>query len=160
MDDEEDIATFSLRVDEVVNSLKGLGENIEENTIVQKVLRSLLERFDSKVSAIEEMKDLYTLKMDELHGILIAYEMRKGTPNPKEVAFKASKTSKKGKKINCSSDVSNTETKLAQFVKKIREGSKLKGKNPLICFNHGRIVNWSIKSLNIEPTTLSEWGPN
>ena len=96
MDDEEDIASYFLRVAEVVNSLKGLGKNIEENIIVQKVLRSLPDRFDSKVSAIEEMKDLDTLNIDELHGILIAYEMRKGIPSSKDVAFKAS-NKKKGK---------------------------------------------------------------
>ena len=96
MDDEEDISWYFLRVVEVVNSLKGLEENIEESTILQKVLRSLPDRFDSKVSAIEEMKHLDTLKMDELHGILIAYEMRKGSPSSKDAAFKASK-SKKGK---------------------------------------------------------------
>lgn len=42
MDYEEDIAPFFLWVDEIVNSLKGLGENIEESTVVQKVSRSLL----------------------------------------------------------------------------------------------------------------------
>eukprot|EP00253_Pinus_taeda_P014021 PITA_14021 len=91
MDDEEDIASYFLRVVEVVHSLKGLEEKIEESTIVQKVLRSLPDRFDSKVSAIEEMKDLDTLKMYELHGILIAYELRKGIPSSKDAAFKASK---------------------------------------------------------------------
>ena len=75
----------------MVNSLKGLDEKVEESTIVQKVLRSLPERFDSKISAIEESKDLDTLKMDELHGILTAYEMRKGGPSSKDAAFKASK---------------------------------------------------------------------
>lgn len=64
MDDEEDIASYFLRVAEVVNSLKGLDENIEESTIVQKVLRSLPNRFDSNISTIEEIKDLDTLKMD------------------------------------------------------------------------------------------------
>ena len=113
MDDEEDIASYFLRVAEVVNSLKGLGENIEESTIVQKILRSIPDRFDSKVSAIEEMKDLDTLKMDELHGILIAYEMRKGSPNFKEAAFKASKSTKKGKGWNYNSDESDVETELA-----------------------------------------------
>ena len=81
----------------MVNSLRGLGENIEENTIVQKILRSLPDRFDSKVSAIEEMKGPDTLKMDELHGILVAYEMRKGIPNSKEEIFKASKSTKEEK---------------------------------------------------------------
>jgi hypothetical protein len=32
-------------------------------------------RFDPKISAIEEMKDLDILTMDELHGILTTYEM-------------------------------------------------------------------------------------
>ena len=67
----------------MVNSLKGLAENIEESIVVQKFLGSFPHRFDSIVSAIEEMKYLDTLKMDELHGILIAYEMRKGIPVPK-----------------------------------------------------------------------------
>ena len=92
MDDEEDIASYFLYVAEVVNSLKGLEENIEERTTVQKVLRSLPDIFDCKISAIEEMKDLDTLKMDKLHGILISYEMRKGNPSSKDATFKASKS--------------------------------------------------------------------
>ena len=43
---------------------------------VQKVLRSLSLRFDGKFYALEEMKDLDKLTMDELHGIFIAYETR------------------------------------------------------------------------------------
>eukprot|EP00253_Pinus_taeda_P008146 PITA_08146 len=126
MEDEEDISSYFLRVAKVVNSLKGLDEKIEESTIVQKVLRSLPDRFDSKISTIEEEKDLDTLKMDELHGILTAYEMRKGGPSSKDVAFKASK-SKKGKERNDYSDDSDVEFELAQFVRKLRRGSKLKG---------------------------------
>ena len=36
MDEEEDIASYFIRVAKVVNSFKGLGENVEESTIVQK----------------------------------------------------------------------------------------------------------------------------
>ena len=115
MDDEENIASYFLRVAEVVNSLKGLDENIEESTIVQKVLRSLPDRFDSKISTIEEIKDLDTLNMDELHGILTAYEMRKGGPSSKNAAFKASKSKKRKERNNYSND-SNVESELAQFV--------------------------------------------
>ena len=87
----------------MVNSLKGLDEKVEESTIVPKVLRSLPDRFDSKISAIEEAKDLDTLKMDEVHKILTTYEMRKGGPSSKDAALKASK-SKKGKERNDYSD--------------------------------------------------------
>eukprot|EP00253_Pinus_taeda_P033975 PITA_33975 len=49
------------------------------------------DQFDSKVSAIEEKQNLQKLTMSQLHGILTAYEMRKGGPSDRrEVAFKAS----------------------------------------------------------------------
>jgi hypothetical protein len=39
MNEKEDIATYFLRVDEVVNAIKGLGEYLDESLVVQKVLR-------------------------------------------------------------------------------------------------------------------------
>jgi hypothetical protein len=83
-----------------VNAIIGLGEEIEESVIVQKILRSLPMRFNPKISALEERLDLDSITMDELHGIFIAYEMRTEheNPNVKEVAFKASKRIKKNKK--------------------------------------------------------------
>jgi hypothetical protein len=79
MNEKEDIATYFLRVDEVVNAIIGLGEELDESLVVQKVLRSLLLKCDAKVSSIEETRDLTKMKIDELHGSLIAYEMRTGT---------------------------------------------------------------------------------
>jgi hypothetical protein len=64
MKEDEDIATYFLRVDEIVNVIKGLGEEIKEPVIVQKVLRSLPMRFDPKISSLEEREDLATLSMD------------------------------------------------------------------------------------------------
>ena len=61
--------------------MRGLGEKIKDVNIVQKVLRSLPVRFNSKVSALEERTNLDNLEMDELHGILIAYEMRTSSEN-------------------------------------------------------------------------------
>jgi hypothetical protein len=79
MNEKEDIATYLLRVDEVVNVIRGLGEELDKLLVVQKVLRSLVLKYDAKVSAIEETRDLTKMTMDELHGSLIAYEMRTGT---------------------------------------------------------------------------------
>jgi hypothetical protein len=53
MSEYENITGFFLRVDEIVNTMKGLGENIEEAIIVHMVLRSLPSRLDAKVFAIE-----------------------------------------------------------------------------------------------------------
>jgi hypothetical protein len=65
-------------------------------------------RFDSKLSALEERMDPYTITMDELHGILTTYEINTKQDNiiTKEATFKASKkTEKKHKykeKLDCS----------------------------------------------------------
>ena len=46
--------------------------------MVSKILRTLPMRYDSKVSTLEERDDLKKVTVDELHGILTAYEMRTG----------------------------------------------------------------------------------
>jgi hypothetical protein len=82
MKEDENIAAYLLRVDETVNAIIGLGEEIEESVIVQKVLRFLPMIFDPKISSLEERSDLNSISMDELHGIFIAYEMRTEQENP------------------------------------------------------------------------------
>jgi hypothetical protein len=76
MKEDENIATYFLRVDEIVNAIIGLGEEIEESVVVQKVVRSLPIRFNPKISTLEERSDLNSISIDELHGIFTAYEMR------------------------------------------------------------------------------------
>jgi hypothetical protein len=58
MDEKEDIATYFLRVYEFVNSIRGLGEELNESLVVQKMFISLLLKYDAKVFAIEETRDL------------------------------------------------------------------------------------------------------
>jgi hypothetical protein len=100
MKEDENIAAYFLRVDEIMNAIIGLREEIEESVIFQKVLRSLPMRFNPKISTLEERLDLNSISMEELHGIFTTYEMRIGQENPdvKEAAFKASKRSKTNKK--------------------------------------------------------------
>jgi hypothetical protein len=85
-----------------VNGIKGLGDEMKEHFVVQKVLRSLPMRFDSNISSLEERVDLDTLTMDKLHGIIIAYEMmiEKYYPVMKEAVFKAYKDTKNKNKKN------------------------------------------------------------
>jgi hypothetical protein len=56
MNEEEIIAAYLLRVDEIVNIIIGLGETIDDQFIVQKVLRSLPMRFNPKISTLEDKK--------------------------------------------------------------------------------------------------------
>jgi hypothetical protein len=53
MNEEESIATHFLHVYGIVNTIRGLGEDIKETIIVQKVLRSLSSRFYPKIYSIE-----------------------------------------------------------------------------------------------------------
>ena len=82
MKEEENIVVYFLWVDETINAIIGLGEEIQESVIVQKVLRSLPIRFAPKISSLEEKIDLNSISMDELHGIFTAYEMRTRHENP------------------------------------------------------------------------------
>jgi len=75
MNEEESISNYFLCVDVIVNTIRGLGEDIEETIIVQKVLRSLPSRFNPKMFVIEEFKDLDKFSMDELQIILNPYEL-------------------------------------------------------------------------------------
>jgi hypothetical protein len=53
MKEDETIGNYFLRVEELVNAMKSLGEKIEEPSLVQKILRSLPDTFNLKVSTIE-----------------------------------------------------------------------------------------------------------
>jgi hypothetical protein len=91
MNNEESIANFFLHLDEIVNRMRNLGETITESTLVEKILRSLTTKFESKVSALEEKQDLQNFIVVQLHGILTAYEMRRVGPSEvKDVVFRTS----------------------------------------------------------------------
>jgi hypothetical protein len=64
MKEDENIAAYFLRVDETVNAIIGLGEEINEFVIVQKVPQSLPMRFDPKISTLEEISYLNSISMD------------------------------------------------------------------------------------------------
>ena len=53
MNEDKTISKYFLRVEEIVNAMKGLGKNIDEAPLVHKILRSLPDRFNPKVSVIE-----------------------------------------------------------------------------------------------------------
>ena len=146
MEESENVDSYMQRVNGVTNDIRGLGEEIKEPVIVKKVLRSLLPRFDSKVSAIEEAKDLNTFTMDELHGSLTAYEMRIGktSSSDKEAAFKVQRKVKETAGHDIDSDDDELE---AQFVRKLKKGSngKYKGKLPFKCFNCGGVGHFAAK---------------
>ena len=78
MEEDETFDEFYGKLKDIVNSTFNLGESIAEYKIVRKILRSLLERFHAKITAIEEVKDIDQIPLTELVRNLQTYEMRLG----------------------------------------------------------------------------------
>jgi hypothetical protein len=137
MNEDETVSKYFLRVEYLVNSMKGLGDKIEDAFLVQKILRSLLDRFNPKFYAIEEFNDLKTPSIDQLLGTVTPYEMRlsKDKSVTREASFKEDK---------------NTDSKLddigENFVRRLKkESRKYQGKMPFKCFNCCKIGLFSSK---------------
>ena len=75
MEEDESFNEFYAKLKDIVNSAFNLGETIPEPEIVRKVLRSLLERFQAKITVIEESKDIDKISLTELVGNLQTYEL-------------------------------------------------------------------------------------
>ena len=75
MEEDETFDELYAKLKEIVNSAFNLGEQIPKPKIVRKVLRSLLERFHAKITAIEESKDLDSIPLTKLIGNLQTYEL-------------------------------------------------------------------------------------
>ncbi|XP_076922911.1 uncharacterized protein LOC143584859 [Bidens hawaiensis] len=86
MEEGEPVAGFLSKVMKIVNHKRAYGEAVTDQTVVEKVPRSLPARWDHVVAAIEESKDLSRLSYDQLMGSLQAHETRvnRGVQTPVE----------------------------------------------------------------------------
>ena len=75
MEEDESFIEFYPKLKDIVNSTFNLGETIPEPKIVWKVLRSLPKRFHTKITAIEESKDIDKIPLTELVDNLQTYEL-------------------------------------------------------------------------------------
>ena len=82
MENDETFNELYAKLKDIVNSTFNLGESIEKSKIVRKILRSLLERFHAKITAIEEVKDIDQFPLTELVRNLETYEMGLGLSRP------------------------------------------------------------------------------
>ena len=86
--------------------------------------------------------------MDQLHGILMAYEMRieKEKPSIKETTFKASKETKTKDHKLSESSIDELDEEEDFLIRKRKKGlDKYKGRLPFKCFSCGRIWHFYIK---------------
>jgi hypothetical protein len=73
--EDETFGELYSKLSDIRNSMVSLGKSISDVKLIQKILRSLPERFRIKVTTIEESKDLEEMKIEELVGSLQTYEL-------------------------------------------------------------------------------------
>ncbi|XP_059068956.1 uncharacterized protein LOC131859344 [Cryptomeria japonica] len=140
MRDDEKIDEYFLRIHEVVNGMRGLGEEVDEFTMVKKVIRTLLPKYETRVSALEEKKFFNKLTLDDLQGSLIDFEMRtskvdNGRSSLKETTFK------REKKEDLDSESELSDSLEALLVRKLKK--KYRRKLLVKCFNCGKVGHFA-----------------
>ena len=74
MSKDESFDEFYAKLNDIANSAFNLDELYDQPKIVRKILRSLIEDFRPKVTAITKSKDVDSFPIDELVGSLQSYE--------------------------------------------------------------------------------------
>ncbi|KAK0579821.1 hypothetical protein LWI29_031979 [Acer saccharum] len=103
MGEDECFNDFEIKLMDIVNQSHQLGDPYSDRRVKQKIMRSLPDRFESKVTAIEENSGYMDMKPSEVIGRLLAYESRKApstTTPPKKskgIALRASKDANEAK---------------------------------------------------------------
>ncbi|XP_044511577.1 uncharacterized protein LOC123229722 [Mangifera indica] len=105
MNDTESVSQYSDRIMKLVNEMRILGEDLSEERIVEKVLVSLLEKFESKISSLKDSRDITSIFLTDLMSALEVQEQRRKmrSENGIEMAFQTKATfkpkfTKEGKK--------------------------------------------------------------
>lgn len=68
------IDDFAMKLNNIVNNIRALGETIEESYVVKKFLRAIPVKFLHIASTIEQFGDLDTMLVEEVVGRLKAHE--------------------------------------------------------------------------------------
>ncbi|KAL6329838.1 hypothetical protein AAG906_037551 [Vitis piasezkii] len=90
-----DYELFSIKdFESIVEMFSSLGKTYTEVEKVMKILKSLPKKWETKVTAIQEAKDLTKLSLEELIGSLMTYEIelynhQRVEENEKSIAFMA-----------------------------------------------------------------------
>ena len=88
METGEGVSEYFSRVLSVANRMRIYGEQMQDITVVEKILRSLSENFNYVVCLIKESKDIDQLSIDELQSSLIVHEQKFQRHTGEEQALK------------------------------------------------------------------------
>ncbi|KAG8480141.1 hypothetical protein CXB51_024917 [Gossypium anomalum] len=105
MRESDTIKQYSDRIMAIVNNIRLLGDDFSESRVVEKVITTLPKKFESKISSLEDSRDLSAISLSELVNSLYALEQRRANRQEEhpEGAFQAkakegSSSSQKGEK--------------------------------------------------------------
>ncbi|PNX59026.1 hypothetical protein L195_g051210 [Trifolium pratense] len=80
MKEGESVNDFFSRTLTIANCMTAQGERMEQNTIVEKILRSMAPKFNYVVYLIEQSNDVTTLSIEELQKDLVMEEVEEEIP--------------------------------------------------------------------------------
>ncbi|XP_020253699.1 uncharacterized protein LOC109830747 [Asparagus officinalis] len=84
----ECVNDYFSRVMMVANDMRNAGEGMEDAKIVEKVLRTLSEKYNYIVCSTEESKDINSLSVYELQSSLLVHEQKLKKNSVEEQALK------------------------------------------------------------------------
>ncbi|PKU78742.1 hypothetical protein MA16_Dca000085 [Dendrobium catenatum] len=76
MKESESVKEYFNRVIAIVNQLKLNEELVEDKRVIEKILRSLIRKFEATVVAMEEAKNIEKMSIEGLLGSLQSHELR------------------------------------------------------------------------------------
>ena len=108
MKNNEGVKEYGSRLMSIVNQIKLLGGDFSSQRVVDKLLVTLPERYETKISSLEDTKDLSKLTVSELINSLHAVDQRRSTreeeiggKNEGLLLAKASSSKGTGNKVQC-----------------------------------------------------------
>jgi len=113
--EDETFGEFYSKMSDLRNQMVSLGKTVSDVKLINKILRSLPERFRIKVTTIKESKDLEEMKIEELVGSLQTYEL--SLPLVKRLKTIAMKASKKKVEVSFGDDSEDEEKAVAMLAK-------------------------------------------
>ncbi|CAL2276927.1 unnamed protein product [Prunus armeniaca] len=102
MRDDETLSGYLTHLLELVNQMKGYGEDLSKGRLVQKLLISLTKEFDPVCYVIEQTKDIETIEVQEVIAALRGFAQRldRHAESTTEKAFSSMSINQKGSQPN------------------------------------------------------------
>nr|GFB39483.1 UBN2 domain-containing protein [Tanacetum cinerariifolium] len=124
--EDESIDNAFAKFNTIITSLKAFDEGFSSKNYVRKFLRALHPKWRTKVTAIEESKNLTTLSLDKLIGNLKVYEevIKKDYETVKSKREQSRSIALKARKESSDDDSSTSDSEDEEYAMAIKDFKK------------------------------------